>query len=507
MASKRKFRVEHVEVTPAGWRVRTVKHPSGHSVRLAFPPGRRKTRSGRLVEILHPRAENPGRCAAGEKMKANPSELLIMGLGNPKLVTEEKAAAMRDKAIAFIERIGSDDPNDIAGMSIAEYVEHKGLTLSNPKGKSKVKSQKAKGKSKNAAKLPRKKNGYSEQVKMSDGKILFLNVDEVSNGWRAEGYPAIGKRRVGKPKVATGDTESRAIDNLVLKFEPNPKVRQNWFWSSARKQSGPLKAGEVVKIRLTRGRESERIWVSLTKVGKKQLEGKLVNEPVVALDAHYGDMVRFKRGQILDREKNPTRRNQEGGAVAQGKELYRAFHGKDPEEVRDLAIRTEVQKTYVYGGDLAAGRFLQDDGYEWTIKFHGDHVQLASSPKGTQLYAIGGNQDILQILRDRGIDTSKELISFGRWYCIYYDAAKSSTNFQMTEWEHYFGCVEEIKSLISESHDKGWSEAEFQARVKEAMDATPPLERDLPEALYDRLNQRILFAGGSYYVDWPGIVG
>jgi hypothetical protein len=95
----------------------------------------------------------------------------------------------------------------------------------------------------------------------------------------------------------------------------------------------------------------------------------------------------------------------------------------------------------------------------------------------------------------------------GRWHTVVYMAAKSQTNFELTEWTHDFGCVDEIAALMEESDEKGWSEAEFQSAVKRTMDAVPPLERDLPEAVYDKRNERILWAGGSYYVDWPGIVG
>lgn len=44
---------------PHGWHVRT-KVENGHEVRLAFPPGKRKKGSGKLISILHPKSErNP----------------------------------------------------------------------------------------------------------------------------------------------------------------------------------------------------------------------------------------------------------------------------------------------------------------------------------------------------------------------------------------------------------------------------------------------------------------
>jgi hypothetical protein len=61
MASTQQFRHEDVATVPRGYRVRTVKTGS-HQVRVAFPPGPRKKGAGKLVSILHPKAENPKRC-------------------------------------------------------------------------------------------------------------------------------------------------------------------------------------------------------------------------------------------------------------------------------------------------------------------------------------------------------------------------------------------------------------------------------------------------------------
>ena len=309
------------------------------------------------------------------KAEKHKSKTATRGHKNPQIVTEAQAEAMQQKAIDFLDRIDADDPNDIAGMSVEEYAEHKHLKLSNPKARK--------------------------------------NVDSV--------------------------------------------VKQH--------------------------RRVLRAIAAQEKAKKQKAEEK-------------------RRRKA--RTRNP---NSEASDLAEGKKLYRGFHGKEPERVRDLAIATEVQKTYVFGGGLAAARFLQDDGHEWKVKFTGDDIKLCSSPQGNQLYCIGGNQDLLDILNDQGVDTTKDLVSIGRWYCVYYDAAKSVTNFEMTEWEHYFGCREEIDKLLQESEEKNWSSSEFQNEVEKIMKATPPLERDLAEALYDTRNKRILFAGGSYYVSWPGIVG
>jgi hypothetical protein len=81
MASR--FRHEDVSSVPKGWKVRTVTHDN-HRVRVAFPPGRKQTGSGRLVSILHPvSGSNP--CTNPCTLRSsNPAELLIMGANPPR---------------------------------------------------------------------------------------------------------------------------------------------------------------------------------------------------------------------------------------------------------------------------------------------------------------------------------------------------------------------------------------------------------------------------------------
>jgi len=96
MAGAAKMRTEHVAETPRGWKVRTIAPgaDSKHEVRIAFPPGRRKKGSGKVVEILHPAGEKNPKCALSEKARKNPGELLIFG--NPSTVEKKRTA--RDRA-------------------------------------------------------------------------------------------------------------------------------------------------------------------------------------------------------------------------------------------------------------------------------------------------------------------------------------------------------------------------------------------------------------------------
>lgn len=75
MAANAKFRTQHVAAAPAGYKVRSKKSGS-HVLRFAVPPGRRKSGAAKLVEVLHPKKENPS-CKIEHQAKTNPSELLI----------------------------------------------------------------------------------------------------------------------------------------------------------------------------------------------------------------------------------------------------------------------------------------------------------------------------------------------------------------------------------------------------------------------------------------------
>lgn len=79
-----RYRHEDVASVPSGWKVRTVAH-GNHRVRIAFPPGRKQTGSGRVVSILHPlKGENPctnGMCTA---RSSNPAELMVMSANPPR---------------------------------------------------------------------------------------------------------------------------------------------------------------------------------------------------------------------------------------------------------------------------------------------------------------------------------------------------------------------------------------------------------------------------------------
>jgi hypothetical protein len=81
------FQHEDVSQAPRGWRVRTVSR-GRHRLRIAFPPGRPRTGSGQLVQILHPPNENP----VCRIRQINPApELMVMTANRKESDAQQKA--------------------------------------------------------------------------------------------------------------------------------------------------------------------------------------------------------------------------------------------------------------------------------------------------------------------------------------------------------------------------------------------------------------------------------
>lgn len=210
-----------------------------------------------------------------------------------------------------------------------------------------------------------------------------------------------------------------------------------------------------------------------------------------------GGMTKPEAREILRKfdvrfKENPERRRRarrNPNETEQAVKLFSIFHGKDAREVTEKHVSAAMRKDYTALGKLIAVG-TDDCGYgvdaivqKWDrcphINFAEDHVTLASSPDGKQLYAIGGNQNLNGCLaKFEGIDPQKDFIDLGEIAFVVYEARKIHSNFEPTEWVHKFG-------------GKG---------------------NTRPAWMYDRLKKQIFFIGGEYFIDLkaevsPGIEG
>jgi hypothetical protein len=169
---------------------------------------------------------------------------------------------------------------------------------------------------------------------------------------------------------------------------------------------------------------------------------------------------------------NPRRRRNQAGETDQAVRLFQTFHGRDPKSILEKQRSAAMRADYTALGDLEYLIVKAPHGKLEKINFSGDGVKLASSAGGAQLYAIGGNQNLNDCLKQFTDDTSKDIYDLGEVHEVQYLARKSMAKFEPVSYYHKFG---------------------------EETGARPRLG-------YDALKKEIFFAGGEYRIEAPGII-
>lgn len=184
-------------------------------------------------------------------------------------------------------------------------------------------------------------------------------------------------------------------------------------------------------------------------------------------------------------------------------ELYRKFHGKrgktrdtglaiadfdsHPELAQlgtlvSLIIGEYVRLVMNDSGVKEVERLEADDPDAWfqQISFGRNPPQVAAEPSGKQIYFVGGNQDISQVLtKFDGFDRSQELIELGPCLLIEYQTRKRFDKFQPVIYFHALG--EESGGFAG---DNGAN----------------------PQLMYNRVRHQLSLVGGNYRIDPSGII-
>ncbi len=75
------------------------------------------------------------------------------------------------------------------------------------------------------------------------------------------------------------------------------------FWVPSPQDKAAIEVGDIVKLAFDQtwpGGYGERMWVRITKVGPKKLEGVLRNEPIFIPRLSWNDTIKFERKHIID---------------------------------------------------------------------------------------------------------------------------------------------------------------------------------------------------------------
>ena len=173
------------------------------------------------------------------------------------------------------------------------------------------------------------------------------------------------------------------------------------------------------------------------------------------------------------------------------RELSQKFHGREVEDI------VTVLEEYSEPHNLADLGMLEElvvnplhSKYEYPINFEQqndrqkDIVKVCSNGKGEQIYFVGGNQDISEIVQQIHEDTDSYLNLEHRQYLVlgYCNSIAYYTD------KHHLQGPESQKDGTSYEHQFGED------------GGYPPI------LVYDKLNKRLMLLGGTYHVAERGII-
>jgi hypothetical protein len=321
------------------------------------------------------------------------------------------------------------------------------------------------------------------------GEFRVEHVQEKPAGWRARtivthtghelrlGFPP-GRRRKGA---------GRLLQILHPKSEnPSCEVTPQRAAEFAVKQLG-IEANPAELIILGANSNPSELIILGANPSKEELS-----------KAELQRAARERAQKIRDARLNTKRTNPDGTQQDKAADLYRDFQGKEPKEIIEVQRSDRMRKDYTGLADLDA--LVLADGFDLQeyetfredmqrnngnfarvrkpsntglIYFERrDAVKVAANPDGTQLYLLGGNQDLSSCLLELGVDPTKDFIDLGFCICIRYIAEKAQNNYSTAMYWHILG--EETKKP--------------------------------PRMFYDKLKREIFFTGGEYVVKAPGII-
>jgi len=439
------YRTEHVAAVPRGYQVRTFAPGprSEHLIVMAFPPGRRRRGAGKVVEILHPPGENPSRCA-------NPSSVysFAVSLGYPYLRGEGR---MSKDGRVWLSRVTKSLAEDSPSLFVGwDHDKRKFVVEKEAENPSQLERQRG---ARDRAGRIRAARGNPD---LPEGDAQRL-VDSIRHGDKVTILVPAGIGRGGQEwKPRSGRAVMRGPAGWVLNL------------GGAHGTPGIASARNIVSVRRSRSNPEKaprpKKGESVPDYHARRVRELLAKMPKPIRDVFDRNPAEYK---FIFRNRNP-----DDGELEAAAELFEEFHGREPREILEMQESAEQRREYTALGELIELTIVAPNGEHVLVGFKNDGVRVASSPDGSQLYLLGGEQDISGSLELFGADESKDVIDLGEAKQIVYEAAKWQTNFDPQEWKHDFGEESGVR----------------------------------PRAFYDQLKKRIFFAGGTYQVQRPGIV-
>jgi hypothetical protein len=384
---------------------------------------------------------------------------------------EDKAQAQKDKAVAFLRRVGNDDAADkLEDESLESYAVRKGIRVDNPRRQAKKKPAKKRNRPNPVKK--RKRNAFGlDRFFGSKPRVTSTDWNRAGETRRAAALRSAGVSKKLLPVYT--DMSWRDMQGLDSKFVT--KVMSGL----PKRNSRRVKARKSVARKRTRVKTKKN--TSTTAIGKKihalMLDGMSRQEAAKAAQ-RLVSRGRTKPGKY----KRGARRNP--GGIARAGETYAMFHGRGPKEVVTV-MQLEGDPTKVAAlGDLTY-LVVGDGDSSSAYKIHwgsGDQRPfLATNAKATQLYIMGGDQNLEATIRQLGVSNSaQDLLDLGEVLEVEYFTQKDFDDFAPIRYYHKFGEEDAKKNP--------------RGRIRR------------PRLIYSRRLRKMMLAGGAYKIKKDGII-
>jgi hypothetical protein len=393
------FSIEHVRTTPRGWKVRTAM--SGrHRVRIAFPPGARRKGSGEVVEILHPKGENPS-CNVTPSAAAKIASKFPAELPHGSAGRTAKSNSRQAKTYRVIEIDAGDKTRELSsGLSRKEALE----------------------------KLKRLRETYGHHG------LRFVMYHDRENPRRSNASELLIFGN--PPKLPFTKAEKKELRRLG--FRPSDFLR-----SDPEKVRATLRRIEEIREKERRGEYGNpKGGAYVIKFGpgsySRTFRTKFAAESFNRKTRQPGEVIYVRPGHDFRNPKGGRRRRMNQGDTGAA-ELYQEFHGREPREILEMQEALAQGTDYAALGALVQLVFKDGSGKRLEISFEGDRVKVAANPEGTQIYFFGGNQNVGGSLEEASADASKDFVELGECLEIVYTAQKGFDGFQTIDYVHKFG--------------------------------------------------------------------
>jgi hypothetical protein len=457
-----RFRHEDVASVPGGWRVRTVKAGS-HRVRVAFPPGRRQTGSGRLVSVLHPTSgSNP--CANPCSLRAtNPAELMVMSANHPprrrnakvnptvpeqhQIKIAKQTLKMSDVGAQIMGGMTKEEAREVLRKHGVRFRENHRVNASTLELKRAARYR---------AKQIREAGGHNPR------RVVF---DESIQKYMAHKYLSKYGNMVG-----TGETKAAAVRSLK---EAIARAKGGSHNPSYRVEvSGP--GGHMAVHTISASSESEAMEIALRKVTGISDARNRIGWRARINPAELLVMGANPRVEVVAAPNPPTEEIVEAftGREVEYMDVYNEPHmprGRYAKLGPLIALYIKPAK----GGQVQRVGAAEAVGHDFPKAWAGKPPLVVCDSTAKQIYFVDGTQDISDSLAAFGaIDRGNGIVELGQGRRIDYQCRK----------EHVADPDEDLWK-----HEHGEENGE------------------LPTVLFDTRNKRILYEGGDYRIEGPWI--